>query len=160
MRQPPTNYFGRAISRPYQLASSDFGTGKLNKYGTPEINWKGCKTEYADDYGFDRRNIEPNGKHTIAYILPKDSIIIRFGNEWGQYTAPQHTRYEEVSLPYALESIEYHEYRVIADGLPVQCIVEKGRVAPMFNQPGGGIQYRHEETIRLLIQNEQLERIK
>lgn len=157
---PPINYYGQVITNPYQLASPDFGTGELDKYGFPEIDFPRCTTEYADRYGFDKRNIEANGHYTISYVLPKDTVIIRFGSEHGQYTAPQNTSFEEVSLPYTIESLEYHEYRVIADGLRVECIVEKGKVAPMFRQPGGGVQYRHPHSIRSLIRDAQLERIK
>lgn len=157
---PPINYYGKVIVSPYQLASPDFGTGEFDEYGKPKIDWPRYTTEYADKYGFDKRNIEANGKYTIPYVLPKGTVIIRFGSEFGQYTAPQNTRFEEVSLPYTIESIEYHEYRVIADGLRVECIVDKGKVAPMFHQPGGGVQYRHPHAIRALIRSAQLERIK
>ena len=156
----PTNFYGQIIIEPYQLASPDFGTGKIDRYGMPEVDWIGCRTEFADDYGFDKRNVEANGRYVISYTLPKDTIIIRYGSERGQYTAPRNTRFEEVSLPYTVESVEYHEYRVVADGLRVECIVDKGKVAPMFCQPGGGVQYRHQQSIRSLIRDAQLERIK
>lgn len=156
----PTNYYGQVIVTPYQLASPDFGTGDMDKYGIPIIDWPRFTAEHADNCGFDKRNIEANGQYTISYVLPKDTVIIRFGSEHGQYTAPQNTRFEEVSLPYTIESVEYHEYRVIADGLHVQCIVDKGKAAPMFHQPGGGVQYRHQHSIRSLIRDAQLERIK
>ena len=157
---PPTNYFGQEILNPFQLASPDFGTGGTDKYGNPIIDWEGHRTDYADEYGFDKRNIEENGQYIITYILPKDAVLVRFGTEWGQYTAPQNTAYKELALPYTIESVEYHEYRVIADGLTVQCVVNKGRVAPMFLQPGGGVQYRHKKAIRFLIKAKQLERIR
>lgn len=154
------NYYGQEIVSPFQLASAAFGTGKTDEYGFPEVDWKGCSSQFADEHGFDTRNVESNGKYIIRYILPKDSIIIRFGSEIGRYTAPAKTQFSEIALPYTIESLEYHEYRVIADKLPVQCIVQKGKVAPMFNQPGGGIQYRHERTIRTLVRDSVLERIK
>lgn len=154
------NYYGREILAYNQLASPDFGTGEIDENGIPEVDWKGCRTKFADENGFDTRNVEENGLYKISYILPKGTIIIRFGSERGKYTAPQDTRFEEVALPYKIESVEYHEYRVIADGLPVHCIVEKGRVAPMFNQPGGGVQYLHSKSIHSLVWDNQLERIK
>ncbi len=154
------NYYGQEIVSPYQLASVEFGTGKLDKYGSPEVDWEGCSSKFADKHGFDTRNVESNGKYIIQYILPKDSIIIRFGSEMGRYTAPAKTQFSEVALPYTIESLEYHEYRVIADILPVQCVVQKGKVAPMFNQPGGGIQYLHGQSIRALVRDSLLERIK
>lgn len=154
------NYYGQRITEYNKLASPKFGTGRLTKNGFPEVNWLGCKTEFSDDDGFDIRNIEENGTYKISYILPRGTVIVRFGSEFGKFTAPQFTKFEEVALPYTIESVEYHEYRVVADGLLVQCIVEKGRVAPMFDQPGGGVQYVHSKSINSLIKDNQLERIK
>lgn len=158
--EAPTNFYGHVITKPFQLASPSFGTGKTNQYGIPIVDWEGCRTEFADENGFDIRNVEENGQYTIPYILPRNTVIVRFGSEWGKYTAPQNTAFEEVALPYTMESVEYHEYRVIADGMPVKCVVQKGMVAPMFHQPGGGVQYLHQHSIRALIRDAQLERIK
>lgn len=158
-RAKKLNYFGQTISEYYILASGEFGTGRILNNGVEEVDWVGCRTEYADKNGFDTRNAESNGTYKISLILPKDTVIIRFGSENGKFTAPKNTRYEEVALPYTIDSVEYHEYRVAADGLYVQCIVEKGRVAPMFKQPGGGIQYLHDKSIHSLVFEGQLERI-
>lgn len=155
-----TNIYGKEITVPYQLSSAAFGTGRVDRFGIPEVDWVKCRTEYADVNGFDTRNEECNGKYIINYTIPKNTIIIRFGSEYGRFTAPQNTRFEEVSLPYTVESLAYHEYRVIADSLTVKCIVDKGRVAPMFNQIGGGIQYLHNRTIHSLLRSSVLERIK
>lgn len=156
----PTNVFGDTISTLYQLASPDFGTGEMGAFGIPVVAWEQWRPDIADEHGFDTHNIEENGAHTITCTLPKGTVIIRFGSELGRYTAPQGTHYEEVSLPYTIESMEYHEYRVVADGLEVRCVVQKGRVAPMFRQPGGGVQYLHEHSIRSLVRGQQVERIK
>lgn len=153
------NYYGQVIVKPFQLASPDFGTGAIDKDGLLVVDWNGCRTEYADENGFDKRNIEKNGQYTIRYIIPKNTIIVRYGSERGRYTAPDNTLFEEVALPYTIESVEYHRYRVIANGLLVRCIVTKGRVAPMFNQPGGGVQYYHDKSILELLRNNKLERI-
>ena len=154
----PRNYYGQIISKPFQLASPDFGTGMVTN-GIPVVDWSGHRTTYADEHGFDKPNIEKNGQYTIQYTLPKGTKIVRYGAERGHYSAPENTRFEEVALPYTIESVEYHEYRVIAKGLRVRCIVEKGKVAPMFNQPGGGVQYLHNTSILELIRENKLERI-
>lgn len=155
-----TNIYGKKVISSYQLASPDFGTGQINHYGIPEVNWNGLRTEYADENGFDVRHKECNGKHIVSYMIPKNTILIRFGSEYGKFTSPHGTHFEQVSLPYTIESLAYHEYRVISDSLTVRCIVDKGKVAPMFNQPGGGTQYLHSHTIHVLLRKSILKRIK
>lgn len=36
---------------------------------------------------------------------------------------------------------------VDVDGLRIQCTVQKGKVAPMFDSPGGAVQYKHYQSI-------------
>ena len=57
------------------------------------------------------------------------------------------TKYEYLGLPYKKDTIEYHEYEVVADGITVHCIVTKGKAAKMFNSPGGAIQFLHKRSI-------------
>ena len=51
-----------------------------------------------------------------------------------------------------IKTIEYHEYIVLRD-LEVYCIVTKGIAAPKFEQPGGGVQFMHRQSIRLECQD-------
>lgn len=152
------NYKGEIINSPKMLNQPEYGTGKCNRYGEPEINWK-YLSEYADDDGFDIRNKEDNGNYKIFVSLPQGTKIIRYGNEEGSYTAPIGTPYENLALPYVKGTIEYNEYKVIADKLTVECKVCKGRVAPGFGSEGGAIQYKHPITIRASIRQRILERI-
>ena len=57
------------------------------------------------------------------------------------------SNYDDLGLPYVKESVEYHVYKVVADGLRVKCMVFRGRVAPMFYSKGGAVQYKHEQSI-------------
>ena len=57
-----------------------------------------------------------------------------------------------LSLPYDEDSVPYHEYVVMKD-CEIECIVDKGTVAPGFKSVGGGVQYKHYYRI-----NESLER--
>ena len=101
----------------------------------------------GDEYGF--WNLAPV---TYDVILPAGKRIVRYGNAQGRFSTDYGTAFEMLSLPYVKESLEYHEYIVMADCL-VKCIVTKGLVAPGFKQPGRGIQYYHDrpmhESIRL-----------
>ena len=149
------NYKGDIITGKPQLAKPEYGM-----IGNPDIpDYKTHKLYYADDDGFDMTKIISGDNYKIKVTLPKDTIILRYGTEFGHYTAPDNTPYEQLALPYKKNSIEFHKYRVIADNIKVECIVEKGYIAPCFGQPGGGIQYLHEKTIRKLLFDQVIERL-
>ena len=152
------NYKGDNISGPKVLEKPEYGTGRHNKNGEPEVNWD-YLSEYADNDGFDIRNDEGNGEYKIFVALPKGTKIIRYGHEEGSFTAPVGTPYENLALPYVKETVEYNEYKVIADQVTVECKVCKGKVAPGFSSDGGAIQYKHPITIRASIKERILERI-
>ena len=152
------NYKGETISGIRQLKKPEYGTGKNNRFGQPAVNWS-YLSKYADDDGFDTRNREADGKHTVEFILPYGSVIIRYGNEIGRFSAPKGTAYDQLSLPYVPESIEYNEYKVIADNVRIKCLVDKGIVAPGFDSEGGAIQYLHPFTIKESVKKGMLERI-
>lgn len=153
------NYRGEVIDGPRKLLRPEFRTGIYFENGEPEIEWKNL-SEYADEDGFDTRNVEDNGYYKIFINLTAGTKIIRYGNETGTFTAPEGTPYESLALPYIKESVEYNEYVVIADNLTVECKVQKGKVAPGFESKGGGIQYKHPVTIRESLKRRQLERIR
>ena len=88
-----------------------------------------------------------DGKYKMRIRLPRGTEIIRYGGEMGYYSTPAETQYEELSLPYIKETVEYHRYRVNAKYLVLTCVVEKGRVAPGFGSPGGAVQYLHPISI-------------
>lgn len=152
------NYKGEIISGKKQLINPKYGTGKIDRHGQPIVDWSYLSI-HADKDGFDTRNIESNGKYKINITLPYGSIIIRYGNEAGNFTAPQGTEYEKLALPYVKDTVEYNEYRVISANLPITCIVEKGKVAPGFDSAGGAIQYLHPITIRESVKKGLLERL-
>jgi len=126
--------------------------------GEFKTDYKSFASPDADEFGFDRSNKEPNGDYSMEVILPKGSVIIRYGSPFGRYTAPKGTKFEELALPFTEESCEYNEYRVL-DDISVQCKVIRGRVAPNFRQRGGGVQYVHHNTIKQEIEEKKLERI-
>ncbi len=146
------NYRGDIIRGPKKLALSKYGTGETyeNDDGETEeaVDWKQIRHTDDKHSGFDVRHVEENGKYKMPYELPIGTKILRYGNTRGFFTAPIGTPYEKLSLPYVKESVEYHEYEVVADGIVVTCVnVEKGIVAPGFGSLGGAVQYRHMERI-------------
>lgn len=151
------NYKGEIISGIKTLSQSKFGSGLTYPNGDPMVNW-GLLSEFADDDGFDTRNIEKNKHYKIRMRLKKGIIIIRYGSETGRFTAPKGTKFDELSLPYSIDSLEYNEYKVVSS-IKVACIVEKGIVAPGFERVGGGIQFLHNKTIIELLKNGSIERM-
>ncbi len=140
------NYLGEELGdgKP-QFISENFS--KTTPEGKIVPNWKCNDGKTVDKDGFDRTNIESNGEYIEDVVLPKGTMLCRYGNENGNSTTLVNTPYEKLGLPYKKETVEYHEYKVMADGVTVKCIVTKGRVAPMFNSKGGAIQFLHKQSI-------------
>lgn len=151
------NDAGKIINGKKKLVQEDYGTGDCYSDGEPIVNWK-LLSLHADRDGFDIFNIEKNGYYKIEVELPYGTIIIRYGNETGRFSAPKGTKYEELALPYVKETVEYNEYKIIADRAKVMCIVEKGKVAPGFGSNGGAIQYMHPMSMIELMRKNILER--
>lgn len=84
------------------------------------------------------------------FTLLKGTIIARYGTPFGSFATDFGVPYHMLGLPYIKETVEYHVYRVLKD---IQ--VFKGVVAPIFNSPGGGVQYFfHKEKLNALIRDE------
>ncbi len=140
------NYLGQLLTNKYP-SFSDPSYGYVSSDGKVIVNWE-KENEFVDSNGFDKNHQEDNGSYIQEVILPIGTQICRFGNESGKMTAPKGTPYELVALPYVKETVEYHEYVVIAEGLRVSCVVTKGKTYKMFDSPGGATQYKHTQAIR------------
>lgn len=112
--------------------------------GTP--NWA-LENEVVDGDGLDKGNVEENGKYKQLVILPKGTRLCRYGADTGKTTTLVGTPYEKCGLPFIKETMQYHEYEVIADGVSVICRVIRGKAAPMFGSEGGAIQFIHQRKI-------------
>lgn len=150
------NWVGEKVTNPYVVRDRSFLM--TDEKGRIKINWSGPR---ADSDGFDKEHREPNGRPRMLVELPVGTELLRYGAPGGSFTAPKGTDYEQLSLPYEKSSMEYNEYRVIAHGVLVEvCTAERGRVAPLFNQPGGGIQYYHgDDSVQDLLDAKKLKRI-
>ena len=116
----------------------------INSQGTPK--WDQF-IQNGDRAGFDIHNIESNGSYIQKVILPKGKKVIRFGFSGGVFTTDEGTEYSSLSLPYTESSMPYHEYIVVGK-CEVECLVDRGRVAPGFGSLGGAVQYRHYNTMK------------
>lgn len=151
------NFRGEVITGPRRLKRLEFGTGKNDSLGNPEVDWSLLSKE-ADEHGFDKTNLESNGKYFIEIVLPAGTIIIRYGTESGYFTAPEGTDYDKLALPYVKETVPYYEY-VVSKKISVTCVVDKGKVAPGFDSEGGAIQYYHHQSILRSVRAGILERL-
>lgn len=158
MSYEPRNYKGDIISTPYRLRSKSYGTGEVNMDGRPKIDWGNHTPSFADSCGFDTRRNYHNGRYFLVLTLPHGTRLIRYGKETGRYTAPEGTPYEELSLPYHKDTVEFNTY-VVSGGVKIVCEVKFGRVAPAFGAVGGGVQYRHADTVRNLLKSGVLKRV-
>lgn len=164
-REMSTNWEGKKILKgkvirdeSYYLVDKE-GKYIVDEKGQPKLRWE---APGVDGDGFDENHREPNGEYKMWVELPVGTHLLRYGSPNGRFTAPAGTPFEELSLPYTRDSLEYNEYIVIADGVRVEvCTAERGRVGPLFDQPGGGIQYNHGKgnSVQKLLDDKKLERI-
>lgn len=126
------------------LADSSFGN--YDEDMNPHPFWQ-PEDESVDSYGFDKRHVEENGSYIQEVILPRGTMLCRYGPPQGRMTTNAGIPYELLGLPYKKETIAYHEYKVIADGVIVQCKVLRGFVYPTFGSKGNVVQYLHPVTI-------------
>lgn len=151
------NYLGEDISNVrIQLINPEYGY--VDDNNIPHINW-GEETQKCDKNGFDKefRPIQNSNVYVIKdFVIPKGTIICRYGFPGGIFTTIKGTSYDSLGLPYLKETIEYHEYRVSND-MSVHCYVDKGIVAPKFNSIGGAVQFMHKQPIRLECEDGYLE---
>ncbi|WP_017933767.1 TNT domain-containing protein [Nocardioides sp. Iso805N] len=82
--------------------------------------------------------LEPNA------LSPGDTID-RFGEPRGRYASPDATPYDQRAIPPDSASQPYHQYRVEK---PLPSDVTQGEIAPWFEQPGGGVQYKFDKPIQ------------
>lgn len=141
------NYLGEDITD-IQPDVADDSYGYLNDKGVLVINWE-KPSESKDSKGFDKTVMFDNGNYTEEVILPRGTLLCRYGFNTGRFTALAGTPFEKLSLPYKPETIPYMQYRVVADGLKVKLHVIKGIVAPMFGSDGGVIQFLHYHPINI-----------
>lgn len=105
---------------------------------------------FGDQDGFDTRHKTASGTYIERIVLPKGKIISRYGPEHGTYTTDQGGRYDDLSLPYVMTSVPYHEY-IVMEECEVDCVVDRGVAAPGFDSAGGGVQYKHCASIHDLV---------
>jgi hypothetical protein len=128
---------------------------ELSKKGSSETDKGTRSTQWVDEAG----NIKwpPNngfdGTPTTKTLKP-GTIVDRYGGETGKFVSPKGTPYTNRSLPPGSDARPYNVYEVVK---PID--VQSGKIAPWFDQPGGGIQYQFPQSIEELIRSGHLRRL-
>ncbi len=86
--------------------------------------------------------------------MPVGALLDRYGHDTGRYLAKEGTPYEKRALPKNTDKSNYHVYKILKP-LPVL----SGKATAWFGEPGGGIQYKTEYSIKWLIDNNYIEEI-
>ena len=117
--------------------------GTFNKYGDPNWNYR----EEAPNNG-----ALPGTEHDMQ--IQPGGVIDRYGEPHGKYLSPAGTSYPGRGLPADNLAKGYYQYRVVRP-LPAH----QGVVAPAFGEPGGGVQYRLDESVQWYLEHGYLEKI-
>ncbi len=159
MEEKVYNYFGEEVTgKEPEFASEnnkkiDGETGEvMPAFAEP--------SDDVDEEGFDKHHVEGNGEYKQTVILPKGTKLCRYGAARGKTTTLQGTPFEQLALPFLKETMQYHEYEVIADGVSVVCVVTRGKTAPMFDSEGGAIQFVHRRSISEELETKRLKEVK
>ncbi len=92
---------------------------------------------------------------TKNVTLKPGTLVDRYGDDFGTYTSPINTPYEQRALPPGTDSKPYSQFEVLK---PIDA-VEQGEIAAWFDLPGGGTQYCLPESIEYLINEGYIRRI-
>lgn len=130
---PPTDEFIESIAKKYGM------TYTKGKQGEDRFYADNGKAIYPPNNG-------AVGKEQKV-ILKVNTIIDRFGGNYGYYTSPEGTALEARALDKgARAKNDLHKFKVVKE-LPCY----ESRVAPWFNQKGNGTQYRLFKSIDELL---------
>lgn len=137
------NFFGEPVYGKGRLA--DGVPGHYDSNGIPHPNYQKPNTD-VDGNGFDLH-------HPVIwhYHVPKGTVIIRFGNEYGRFLSTEDACFDNLAIGLDIHSIPYRKYLVTTDDF----YVTKGVVGDQSNfgihGKGGAIQYMAEKPVISLI---------
>jgi hypothetical protein len=170
-RSKKTNY--RSKKRNYHSKKRNSRTKKHNSRYSRHSRYTGlCHAVTNSTGGFDwpKDNGCVEGTHK-SIVLPKGTIIDRFGSEYGQFIALPETSYDERAIPYMANTDDcetkykqtynntntnpdnnYHQYEIISnEGLRV----DECEIAPSFGHGGKkhSKQFFSKDNMLILLQN-------
>lgn len=135
---PPTDEFIESIAKKYGMT---YTKGK-----------KGEDRFYSDD----GKPIYPPNNGAIGKeektVLPKGTVISRYGGNAGKYASPEGTAMEARAL--SKQTREQNDLHTFVLEKDVEC--SQSEVAPWFGQEGRGVQYRLQSTIESMLKRGEL----
>ena len=135
---PPTGEFIESIAKKYGMT---YTKGK-----------KGEDRFYSDD----GKPIYPPNNGAIGKeektVLPKGTVISRYGGNAGKYASPEGTAMEARAL--SKQTREQNDLHTFVLEKDVECL--QSEVAPWFGQEGRGVQYRLQSTIESMLKRGEL----
>ena len=120
----------------------------LNKYAS------GVDADGKPNWNWPNNGGAVEGTESPRQLQP-GVILDRYGPDQGKFLCLSGTSYQERSLPADRLASEYHQYRVIRP-LPAN----EAEIAPAFGEPGAGIQFRTDQSVRQLISDGYLEEVR
>lgn len=135
---PPTDAFIASLAQKYGMT---YTKGK-----------KGEERFYSDD----GRPIYPPNNGAVGKeektLLPKGTVISRYGGNAGKYASPEGTAMEARAL--SKQTREQNDLHTFVLGKDVECL--QSEVAPWFGQEGRGVQYRLQSSIESMLKRGEL----
>ena len=134
---------------------------RLEKWERPPS--KQLYLQYRDVF----RNPEYYDQDTGEIHWPKDSgfagkskkiklkvgtVVDRYGTDYGTFVSPLETGYKERAVAPGTQLKPYSVFRLRSD-----LNVKAGEIAPWFDEPGGGIQYKLSKPIKDLLKDGAIE---
>ncbi|GAA1437097.1 hypothetical protein GCM10009641_38280 [Mycobacterium cookii] len=113
-----------------------------------EGGWRWPTEEHGFKDGFDGPP-QPNSAE------PGD-VLDRYGPADGAYASPSGTLFDQRALPPSSVGSDYTQYEVLK---PLPESVTEGKIAPWFEQPGGGVQYMFDEPMSWYVENGYLRKL-
>ncbi|TDZ93539.1 TNT domain-containing protein [Mycobacteroides salmoniphilum] len=136
---------GRAVDRGaakwLELAGGRQGLEGWKPYGNLTEEQFVAKWGSRENRRYPGENYAMPGTQHEARLAP-GSVIDRYGRPDGAWLSPEGTPFAGRGLPPESASMPHTAYRVGNGPLPPGYRIEESRVAPWFEQPGGGVQYR------------------
>ena len=128
------NFFGEPVHGKGRLADSVPGYYDANEIPHPEYQ--------ESNHDIDGNGFDLHYPIIERYHIPKGTILIRFGSEYGRFLSTENANFDNLAIGLDIRSIPYREYMVITDDF----YVTKGIVGdqPGFGMhgQGGAIQYK------------------
>ena len=135
------------------LPTDTFIASLAQKHGMPYTKGKKGEERFYSDDG---RPIYPPNNGAVGKeektLLPKGTVISRYGGNAGKYASPEGTAMEARAL--SKQTREQNDLHTFVLEKDVECL--QSEVAPWLGQEGRGVQYRLQSSIESMLKRGEL----